>query len=132
MKRFRNKAKVNSFQLIDDEDITEGPRLGECSQGQKEKLVIKIDLKRLTKAARSRKRISQGIAIAHKKLKTLQLNPGYHCSTHSIWKNQKAMQSKHGNCGDDKSFEHNMAGEEYLKRVDNVFWKDKLQQNSIT
>ena len=55
-KRFRSKTKANSFQLIEDEDITEGPRQGECSQGQKEKLVVKIDFKSPTKAARSRKR----------------------------------------------------------------------------
>ena len=42
---FRSKAKANSFQLIEDEDITEGPRQGECSQGQKEKLDVKIDFK---------------------------------------------------------------------------------------
>ena len=66
-KRFRSKAEANSFQLIEDEDITEGPRQGECSQGQKKKLVVKIDFKRPTKAARSRKRISRGIATAQKK-----------------------------------------------------------------
>ena len=27
-RRFRSKAKANSFQLIEDEDITEGPRQG--------------------------------------------------------------------------------------------------------
>lgn len=32
-RRFRIKAKANSFQLIEDEDITEGPRQGECSAG---------------------------------------------------------------------------------------------------
>ena len=67
-KRFRSKAEANSFQLIKDEDIIEGPRQGECSQGQKEKLVVKTDFKRPTKAARSRKRISRGIATAHKKI----------------------------------------------------------------
>ena len=36
------------------------------------------------------------------------------------------------NCGNDKSFALNMAGEEYLKWVDDVFWEDKLQRNSIT
>ena len=67
-RRFRSKAEANSFQLIKDEDIIEGPRQGECSQGQKEKLVVKTDVKRPTKAARSRKRISRGIATAHKKI----------------------------------------------------------------
>ena len=51
-RRFRRKAEANSFQLIEDEDITEEPRQGEFSQGQKEKLVVKIDFKRPTKAAR--------------------------------------------------------------------------------
>ena len=67
-RRFRSKAKANSFQLTED-NITEGPRQGECLQGQKEKLVVKIDFKRPTKRARSRKRISRGIAKAHKKKK---------------------------------------------------------------
>ena len=79
-------------------------------------------LLRLTSSAQPRQQERERESAGHsnsaqKNKKKLHINPGYHCSTHSAWQNQKAIQSKHGNCGDDKSFAHNMAGEEYLKRV---------------
>ena len=113
-KRFRSKAKANSFQLIEDEDITEGLRQGECSQGQKEKLVVKIDFKRPTKAARNRKRIIRGIATAHNEIRNFTSILAIIAAPTPHGKTKRQYKVNTETVG---MISHNMAGEEYLKRV---------------
>ena len=89
-------------------------------------------LLRLTSSAQPRQQERERESAGHsnsaqKNKKKLHINPGYHCSTHSAWQNQKAIQSKHGNCGDDKS-QH---GWRRIPQTSLIMYSGKISFNRI-